>query len=87
MPSFDELLGSKQAAQLMGDTAKLEQLRDAPETQKIFAMLSRSTGGNLEQAAGKAAGGDASQLVAAIRQLMKDPEGQKLIQQMKQNLK
>lgn len=87
MPSFDELLGGKQAAQLMGDPAKLEQLRDAPETQKIFAMLSRSTGGDLEQAAGKAASGDASQLVAAIRQLMKDPEGQKLIQQMKQNLK
>lgn len=87
MPNFDELLRGKQAAKLMGDTARLERLRDAPETQKIFAMLSRSTGGKLEEAAGKAAGGDSAQLVAAIRQLMQDPEGQKLIQQMKQELK
>lgn len=87
MPNFDELLGSKQAAKLMGDAAKLEHLRDAPETQKIFAMLSRNTGGNLEQAAGKAANGDTAQLMSAIKQLMQDPEGQKLIQQIKQNLK
>lgn len=87
MPNFDELLHGKQAAQLMGDAAKLEQLRDAPETQKIFAMLNRNTGGGLEQAAGKAASGDTAQLMSAIKQLMQDPEGQKLIQQMKRNLK
>ena len=82
MPNFDELLKGKQAAQLMSDTGKLEKLRDAPETQKIFSMLSQSTG-DLEAAADRAAKGDAAQLTDAIRKLMQDPEGAKLIQKMK----
>ena len=87
MPNFDEMLKGKEAAGLMKDPGKLEQLRDAPETQKIFNLLSRSTGGDLESAAEKAAKGDASQLTAAIRQLMQDPEGAKLLQKMKDNFK
>ena len=86
MPNFDEILKGKQAAGLMGDAAKLEKLRDAPETQKIFSMLSRSTG-DLESAAERAAKGDTAQLTDAIRQLMQDPEGAKLIQKMKDSLK
>ena len=86
MPNLDELLKGKQAAQLMGDKGKLEKLRDAPETQQIFSMLSRSTG-DLESAAERAAKGDATQLTEAIRQLMRDPEGARLIQKMKDSLK
>lgn len=84
MPNFDELLKGKQAAQIMGDKGKLEKLRDAPETQQIFSMLSRSTG-DLEAAADRAAKGDTAQLTDAIRKLMQDPEGAKLIQKMKDN--
>ena len=87
MPGFNPLLKDPQAAKLMGDSSKLEQLKDAPETQKLFAMLSRSTGGNLEQAAGKAAKGDTGQLMGAIRKLLSDPEGAQLIQKMKERLK
>ena len=86
MPNFDELLKGKQAAQIMGDKGKLEKLRDAPETQRIFSMLSQSTG-DLESAAERAAKGDTAQLADAIRQLMHDPEGAKLIQKMKENFK
>lgn len=86
MPNFDELFKGKEAASLMKDPSKLEKLRDAPETQKIFSMLSRSTG-DLESAAQRAAKGDAAQLTDAIRQLMSDPEGAKLIQQMKEKFK
>ena len=86
MPNLDELLKGKEAAGLLSDTKKLERLRDAPETQKIFDLLSRSAG-NLEAAADKAAKGDAAQLTDAIRKLMQDPEGAKLIQKMKDNLK
>ena len=86
MPNFDEFLKGQQAAKLMGDSAKLEKLRDAPETQQIFSMLSRSTG-DLESAAERAAKGDTAQLASAIRQLMQDPEGSRLIQKMKDSLK
>ena len=84
MPNLDELLKGKEASHLLGDTKKLERLRDAPETQKIFSMLSQSAG-DLETAADRAAKGDAAQLTDAIRKLMQDPEGARLIQQMKEN--
>ena len=86
MPNFDELLKGKEAAGLMKDPGKLEKLRDAPETRRIFDLLSRSTE-DLEGAAKRAAQGDAAQLTGAIRQLMNDPEGAKLIQKMKESLK
>lgn len=85
MPNFDELMKSKQAAHLIKERDKLEQLRDAPETQQIFSMLSRTTG-DLESAAERAAKGDTAQLTEAIRQLMQDPEGARLIQKMKDHL-
>ena len=86
MPNFDELLKGKEAASLIKDPSRLEKLRDAPETQKIFDLLSRNTG-DLESAANRAAQGDTAQLAGAIRQLMQDPEGAKLIQKMKENFK
>ena len=86
MPNFDEVLKGKEASRLMKDPSKLEKLRDAPETQKIFARLSQRAG-DLESAAERAARGDAAQLTDAIRQLMRDPEGVRLIQKMKENLK
>ena len=86
MPNFDELLKGKEASRLMKDPSKLEKLRDAPETQKIFDLLSQSTGG-LEAAAERAAKGDTAQLAGAIRNLMRDPEGARLIQKMRENFK
>ena len=65
----------------------LARLIDEPETKKVFSMLSENTGGNLEKAAEKAANGDTTQLLDAIKQLMKDPEGARLIQEMKSKLK
>ena len=80
MPNLDDLLHNSQPE-------KLGQLMNEPETQKIFTMLSQSTGGNLEQAAGKAANGDTAQLIGAIRQLMQNPEAAKLMESMKRKLK
>jgi len=87
MPDFQDMLKSKEAAAFAKDTAKLEKLRDAPETQRLFQLLNKSAGGDLEQAANRAANGDTATLMAAVKQLMGDPEGQKLLQQMKQSLK
>ena len=86
MPNFDELLKGKEAAGLMKDPGRLEKLRDAPETQRIFSLLSQSTG-DLESAAERAAKGDTAQLADAIRQLISDPEGARLLEKMKENFK
>lgn len=86
MPNFDELLKGKEAAGLVKDPRRLEKLRDAPETRRIFDLLSQSTG-DLESAAQRAAKGDTAPLTEAIRQLMNDPEGARLIQKMKDSIK
>ena len=86
MPNFQEMLQSEQTSKLLQNQARLERLRDSPETRRLFELLSRSAGGDLEQAANRAAQGDASGLVSAIQRLMRDPEGQKLIQKTKQSL-
>lgn len=86
MPNLDDLLRSPQAEKLMGDGGKLEHLKNAPETRQLFSMLSKSAGGNLEQAADNAARGDSAQLLSAIRLLMQDPEGARLIRQVKEKL-
>lgn len=86
MPNLEDLLRSPQAEKLMGDGGKLEHLKNAPETQRLFSMLSKNTGGNLEQAADSAARGDSAQLISAIKRLMQDPDGARLIQQMKEKL-
>lgn len=66
---------------------KLAQLMEEPETQKVFSMLSKNTNGSLEDAADKAANGDTTQLVSAIKQLLQNPDAAKLVQQMKEKLK
>ena len=86
MANLDGLLHNKLAAHLLSDQKKLEQLRNAPETQQLFTMLRENTGGDLEQAANHAAKGDAAPLISAIRALMRDPQGAKLMEKMKQHL-
>lgn len=83
MPNLDQFLRDEHASKLLKDTAKLEQLRDAPETQKIFSMLNESTGGNLEQAAQD----DPAHIISAIRKIMQNPEGAALLHRMKEIMK
>lgn len=80
MSNLDDLLRGR-------DTEQLGRLMNEPETKKIFEILSKSTDGSLEQAAEKAAKGDTTQLMDAIRQLMSNPEGTNLIQKIKGKLK
>jgi hypothetical protein len=87
MPSFQDVLKSQQASKLMKDSKQLERLRDAPETQRLFQLLSQNAGGDLERAAGQAANGNAAPLMDAIQRLMQDPEGQTLLQQMKRSIR
>ena len=47
MANLNGLLHNPQAAQLLSDQKKLEELRNAPETQQLFSMLQKSTGGDL----------------------------------------
>lgn len=87
MPTLEELLHNPQAEKIMDDDKMLGHLMDAPETKKLFSMLTRNTNGNLEQMTESAAKGNSAQLLSAINQLLQNPEATKLIEQMKQKLK
>ena len=83
MSNLDQFLKEEQASGLLKNTTKLERLREAPETQKIFSMLNESTGGNLERTVQD----DPAQIVSAIRQLMQNPESAALLHRMKEKMK
>lgn len=68
------------------NSQKIGQLINDPDTQKLFAMLSHTAGGNLEEAADQASKGNAAQLMSAIRQVMQNPEAAKLVESMKRKL-
>ena len=83
MSNLDQFLKDEPVSKLLKDSAKLEQLRDAPETQQIFSMISESTGSNLEQAAQN----DPALLISAIRKIMQNPEGAVLLHRMREKMK
>lgn len=86
MPDFNELLRSKQAAQLMQDKGAVDALQKAPQTQKLLSMLSQSVGGDLEGAADAAAKGDAAKLMGAMTKLLNDPEGKRLVEEISRSI-
>jgi len=87
MADFNELLQSQQAKKLVENQERLGELFQLPETQKIFDLLGKRTGGNLEQATQQAASGNTAPLMEAIRQLTQSREGSKLLQDLKTKLK
>ena len=79
MPDLKDILNNESAKKLMANSSALEQIQNAPETRKILDLLGQKSGRNPDQLANSAAAGDSAQLRDAIRQLLRDPEGQKLL--------
>lgn len=82
MPDFNELLRSKQAAELMGDKGTVETIQKSPQAQKLLSMLAQNAGGDLEGAADAAKKGDAARLMSAMTKLLGDPEGKRLVEEI-----
>jgi len=74
-------LDSPQAAGLLKNQAKLKSLLQSPDTKALMALLQRG-GGDVQQAAKAAMGGDASQLQALLAQLTANPEGARLVEKI-----
>ena len=83
MPDLKDLLHSGQAEQLMKDKHTLDAIQNAPETQQLLSMLSQNAGGDLEGAASAAAKGDSAKLMGAMSRLLNDPEGKRLVEQIR----
>lgn len=86
MPDLNELLQSQQAQSILHNKTAVETLQKAPQTQKLMQMLSQSVGGDLQGAADAAAKGDAAKLMGAMRKLLGDPEGQRLVEEISRSI-
>jgi len=70
----------------MSDKTALERLQNAPETRRLMELLSQKSGSSADQLAKSAAGGDSTQLMGVIQQMLRDPESQKLLGAISKNL-
>ena len=75
-PSGESLKGNP-AAELLKNRDAIAQLAKSNDAQKLIELLGQR--GGVEQAAKAAAGGDASQLMAMMNQLMSTQEGAALV--------
>ena len=74
------IFSTPQAAHLLKDKAAVERLTQSPDTKALMEMLNR-TGGL--KAAMK---GDASQLQGLLSQLMRDPEGARVVERINRSV-
>lgn len=86
MPNLKDILNHESAKKLMADKSALEHIKSAPETQQLLDLISQKSGSGTDHLANAAAGGDSAQLMGAIKQLLNDPEGQKLLNSISQKL-
>ncbi len=85
-PSLERLMQDPKAAGLLKNRDLLKRLMTSPDTQKLMELLNQSAGDGLKSAAAAAARGDASALAGMVGQLMRDPEGARLMERIQQTV-
>lgn len=85
MTIFDELKKKPQAAKLLNNQEAMANVLKSPEAARLAELLKNSQG-DLESAAKLAMGGDTSQLMGLINNLMANPEGAEAIQNLNKNI-
>lgn len=82
-PKLDALQRDPTAARLLQDTATLNALLNAPETQTLMELLTRQAGSSLQTAAQAAAQGDPSSLVGLLQQVTATGAGAQAVEGLK----
>ncbi len=73
---------------LRKNPAKLQALMQSQEGQSLMRALQGNDGGKtLQRAASQAAGGNSSEMVRLLQQVMSSPDGAALVQRMEEMLK
>ena len=86
-PAMEALKKDPQAAKLLSDSAGLQALLSAPETQKLMELLNRSAGASLQTAAQAAAKGKPQDLMGLLNQVMQIPEGAQAVEGIQKKTK
>ncbi len=84
--NLEQLLGSPEAAKLMGNKGALDAITKSPEAQKLMQLLNQTSGGNLQAVTEAAKRGDTSQLGKLLSEVSKNPELSKTVSDLGQKL-
>ena len=84
--AMEKAMHSKEAAALMKNRAKLNELLKLPETEKLMHLLEERSGGNLKSAAQAATKGDPAKLIELMKEVMAAQEGAKAVQDLKKTV-
>ena len=85
MPDLNELLKSNQAKKLMNNSKAIQDLKKAPETQRLMELINSQAGDSLEHIAHSASEGDTSQLLSTIQTILSNPESRSLLDKISKN--
>ena len=78
--NLDEMMKDPQAAQLLKNKQKLQQLVNSPDAKKLMELLNQNGGAELQNAAKAAMNGDTAALMGLMQQVMNRPEGAKAME-------
>lgn len=85
MPDLNELLKSNQAKKLLNNSKAIQDLKKAPETQRLMELINSQAGDTIEHIVHSASEGDTSQLMNTIQTILKNPESRSLLDQISKN--
>lgn len=80
--SLEEFFGAPHDAKLSSEKARLRELAQSAEIQKLMGML-KSGGANVEHAANAAIRGDTGEISKLLDQLAGDPEGAEVVEKLR----
>lgn len=84
---LNQFMEDPQAADLLGNPAALKNLMGSADTKKLMELLNRNAGGGLKNAADAAMKGSPNQLMGLMNQLLQDPEGAKVVENLNKSIK
>ena len=85
-PDLDAMLKSPQAAALLKNKDAVQQMAQSQEAQALLQMLDAKSSHGLQEAAQRAEHGDPKALFSLMQQVMKSPEGAKLIERINKTI-
>ena len=85
-PELDAMLKSPQAAALLKNKEAVAQMAHSQDARSLLQLLDAQSGHGLQVAAERAERGDPKELFSLMQQVMKSPEGAKLVERIQKNI-
>ena len=85
-PDLDAMLKSPQATALLKNKDAVQQVAQSQDAQALLQLLDAKSGHGLQEVAERAERGDPKALFSLMQQVMKSPEGAKLVERINKTI-